>query len=283
MIFVTGATGRVGRQLVESLLKTGQRVKVLVRYPQKVEEFCHLRCAVVIGDLNQPDAWKWALQGCDRLMSIPPNTRHQAAQEIRLFQAAKNAGVQHIVKLSSIKASLDSTCYFFRQHAIAEQFLKQLGVSFTILQSNSFMQNFFWFKHEMAIQGTLSLPLSDSLIAPVAINDVVNVAHAVLTRMAHETTVYNITGSERLLLKEVAEIFSVITGKAVAYVNVSANAFKHRLVQVGAEEWYAEAIACAWQIASAEQPTITNVVSQLTGKQPVTFEQFMVQNRALFS
>lgn len=155
MILVTGATGRFGSKLVESLLKADKRVRVLVRNPQKAVSFQALGASVFLGNLNQPDSLNAALQRCDRLLSIPPNTLNQAEQEIRLFQTAKRAGIQHIVKFSTIKSDPESSCHFFKQHAIAEQYLKQSDIQFTILQSNSFMQNFLWFSHEMKTKGTL--------------------------------------------------------------------------------------------------------------------------------
>ena len=74
MIFVTGATGRVGRKLVESLTQSGEQVKVLVRNSKKVSSLQTLGAFVCLGDLNQPDCLAFVLQGCERLFSIPPNT-----------------------------------------------------------------------------------------------------------------------------------------------------------------------------------------------------------------
>jgi uncharacterized protein YbjT (DUF2867 family) len=88
VIFVTGATGRVGSKLVESLLRSGERVRVLVRNPQKATILQALGASVFLGDLNQSDRLEEALWGCDHLFSIPPNTLNQAQQEIHLFQAA---------------------------------------------------------------------------------------------------------------------------------------------------------------------------------------------------
>ena len=121
MILITGATGRVGSKLVESLIQSGEQVKVLVRNSKKAASLQALGASVCLGDLNQPDCLDVALQGCDRLFSIPPNTINQAAQEIQLYQAAKLNGIQHIVKLSTVKSDLESPCQFFKQHAIAEQ------------------------------------------------------------------------------------------------------------------------------------------------------------------
>jgi uncharacterized protein YbjT (DUF2867 family) len=277
MIIVTGATGRVGSKLVESLLKAGEPVRVLTRNPQKAASLQAFGASVILGDFTQLNTLKLrtALSGCDRLVSIPPNTLNQAEQEIQLFEVAKCTGIQHVVKLSTVKANPESTCHFFKQHAISEKYLKQSGVRFTILQSNSFMQNFLWFTPEMRAQETLSLPMKESKTSPVDIRDIVHVAHVVLTRKDYEGKTYNITGLEMLSLKDIAEQLSVATNKKITYINVSLCDFKRTLLQAGLHEWYAKAIVASWQVASEEQPTVTNVVAEITGRQPITFEQFV--------
>jgi uncharacterized protein YbjT (DUF2867 family) len=125
MILVTDVTGRMGSKLVESLVKSGARVKGLVRNPQKASTLQELGVSVIFGDLDQPDCLDMALQGCDRLFSIPPNTINQAEQEIELFERATRAGVRQIVKLSTVKSDLESPCYFFQQHGIAEALLHE--------------------------------------------------------------------------------------------------------------------------------------------------------------
>ncbi|MEO1294219.1 MAG: SDR family oxidoreductase [Cyanobacteria bacterium J06636_16] len=273
MIFVTGATGRVGSRLIQSLLKAGQPVRGLVRDPQKAHRLRLPKSSEVVGDLENLLVWESALQGCDRLVSIPPNTFHQAAQEIRLFQAAERAGIQHIVKLSSVKAQLDSPCHFFQQHAIAEQALKQSGLPFTILQSNSFVQNFLWFRDEIQTQGTLSLPLGNSQVAPIDIKDVVAVIGVVLNG-GHEGAIYNLTGPERLTMTTVTQILANVMGRTICYVDTAPAEFEQRLIQAGVPEWYAGAIAAAWQVAREGVPTVTDAVYQLTRVQPTSFAEF---------
>lgn len=282
MIIVTGATGRVGSKLVELLLKVSEPVRVLTRNPQKVASLQAFGASIVLGDFTQLNTLNAALLGCDRLISIPPNTLNQAEQEIQLFKAAKCAGIRRIVKLSTVKANPESNCHFFRQHAIAEEYLKQSGVSFTILQSNSFMQNFLWFTHEMRTQGTLSLPMQGAKTAPVDIRDVARVAHVVLTRADDEGKTHNITGLEMLSLKDIAEQISVAANKKITYINVSPCDFKRTLLQSGLHEWYAEAIVASWQVASEGQPTVTNAVAEITGRRPIAFEQFVQNHKHAF-
>jgi uncharacterized protein YbjT (DUF2867 family) len=283
MILVTGATGRVGSRLVESLLKLGKRVKVLARNPQKAASLQALGAAVFLGDLNQPDCLEEALRGCDRLVSISPNTLNQAEQEIKLFQAAQQTNIHRIVKLSTVKSELESPCQFFRQHAIAEQYLKQSGFEFTIVQSNSFMQNFLWFAREIRTGGTLSLPMRDAKTAPIDIRDVVDVVSAILTEDGHEGATYNVTGSELLSLQKIAEKLSVVTNRKIIYIDVSPVTFKQILLQSGVSDWYAEAVAESWQVANKGQPTITDVVARIGRKQPITFDEFVRDHKVVLA
>ncbi|MGF1516790.1 MAG: SDR family oxidoreductase [Nodosilinea sp.] len=283
MILITGATGRVGSKLVESLLRSGQQVRVLVRNPQKVANLQALGVSVCLGDLNRLDHLDIALQECDRLFSIPPNTINQAEQEIQLYQSAKRTGIRHIVKLSTVKSDPESPCQFFKQHAIAEQHLKQSDIKFTILQTNSFMQNFLWFAHEIRTKGALSLPMRDAKTAPIDIRDVVRVGSAVLIEEEHEGKTYNLTGSELLSLQEITEKLSTVANQKITYIDASPLDFKQTLIRSGAPEWFAEAATMSWQIASEGKPNLTNVVTKIGRKQPITFNEFAWDYKAMFA
>jgi uncharacterized protein YbjT (DUF2867 family) len=275
MILVTGATGRVGSTLVATLLRAGEPVRVLTRNSHKAATLHRIGASVIVGDFAQLSTLKTALSGCDLLMSIPPNTLNQAEQEIQLFEVAKCAGVQHIVKLSTAKASSDSACHFFKQHAIAEEYLKQLGVAFTILKSNSFMQNFLWFTHEMKTKGTLSLPMKDASTAPVDIRDVADTACRILTKADYTEKTLSITGLEILSFKTIAKKLSAVTNQKIRYVNISADHFKRTLLQSGLQDWHAESVVTSWQVASQEPPIVTDMITEIIGKRPIEFEQFI--------
>src|SRR6185503_5322330 len=107
-------------------------------------------------------------------------------------------------KLSTVKANVDSPCYFFKQHAIAEGLLKASGVRFTILRCNSFMQNLLWFANEIKSKSMFSLPMGVAKTAPVDVRDVAAVASTIVTGEDHEGATYNISGPEKLSFAEIA-------------------------------------------------------------------------------
>ena len=133
------------------------------------------------------------MSNVERVFVIPPNIHDQAEVERRIYKTARCAGVHHVVKLSTVKASVNSTCRFFKEHAIAEGYLKGSGVEFTILRPNSFMQNLLWFAQEIKSRSTLSLPVGGAKTAPVDIRDVAAVAATILSEQTHASITYNIT------------------------------------------------------------------------------------------
>src|SRR5690349_18772284 len=100
MILITGATGHIGKELIPLLSETGQPIRVFVRDEQKV---AHLDPSIerVTGDLNNSASLVAALRGVEKVFLVTFETQ----QDIRLVEAAKRAGVQHIVKLSTLEAT----------------------------------------------------------------------------------------------------------------------------------------------------------------------------------
>ncbi|HEY3581067.1 MAG TPA: SDR family oxidoreductase [Pyrinomonadaceae bacterium] len=276
VILVLGGTSRVGRETVKLLAASGrQKVRVLVRDRAKAAAFSGAGVEVVTGEMTDPASLAQALRNVERVFTIPPNVRDQAEMESRIYHAAQRAGVSHIVKLSTVKAALSSPCYFFQQHALAEQSLKDSDVAFTILRCNSFMQNLLWFAAEIKTKSSFSLPMGTAKTAPLDIRDVAAVASAILHKgEAHYGTTYNISGPEKLSFAKIAQILSAATGKQVEYRDIDPAEFLQMLLRTEIPAWYAEAVTASWSVARAGEPIVTSVVAELTKKPPLTFAQF---------
>ena len=275
MILVLGGTGRLGRETVRLLSASGpKKVRVLVRENANAAAFTGTSVEILTGEMTDENSLAHAMHDVDRVFTIPPNVRDQAEMENRIYQAARRAGVDYIVKLSTTKADINSPCYFFKQHAIAEECLKASGVGFTILRSNSFMQNLLWFANDIKAKSTFSLPMGVAKTAPVDIRDVAAVASAILTGEAHHGAAYNISGPEKLSFADIAQRLSAATGRQIEYRDIAPAEFLSMLIGAGIPGWYAEAVTASWTIARQGKPILTNAVSALTKKPPITFEQF---------
>src|SRR5437773_7290729 len=221
MILVTGSTGLTGGELVRRLSGKGVPVRALVRKTAKAEALSRLpHVEIVEGDMARPETLAGALRGVDRAMLISSSAPDMLEIQSNFIEAARKAGVKHVVKLSGIIPELDSPFRFARMHAEIEQRLEASGMAYTHLRAGEFMPAYFRQVPSIVARGTLALPMGDARIASVDVSDIARVAATVLTTSGHEGKIYPLTGPEALTMAEVAEKLSVVTGKTIRYVDV---------------------------------------------------------------
>jgi uncharacterized protein YbjT (DUF2867 family) len=127
VILVTGATGNTGSKLVRLLAEAGAPARALVRSPEKAASIHRLGMETVLGDFEQPDTLDAAMAGCDHLFLLSPPSPHQAEQERNAIDAAKRAGVGHVVALSVLGSSPDASVPFGRWHGEIDRASGRVG------------------------------------------------------------------------------------------------------------------------------------------------------------
>ncbi len=160
MILVTGGTGSSGSEIVEELAAKGIKFRMLARNPGKVavrEEGIE----IVAGDLAQPRSLGEALKGVERVLLLAPPVPNQVELESNVVDAAKQAGVRHVVKFSAMSADPKSPSRFPRVHGEVEQKIRASGLAWTFLRPTFFMQNFFMMA-DMIKGGTIFQPAGTS-------------------------------------------------------------------------------------------------------------------------
>src|SRR5450631_3397240 len=209
MILVTGATGITGSELVRRLSARGIPVRALVRNVAKAEALAALpNVEIVQADMAQPETLDSALQGVERAMLISSSASDMLEVQSNFIQAARNAGVKHVVKLSGIMPELDSPFRYARMHGEIERKLEASGMAFTNLRAGEFFTAYFRRVPAIVASAKLILPMEDARIASIDIGDIAEVAMTVLTNSGHEGKTYPITGPEALSMTEVAERLS---------------------------------------------------------------------------
>src|SRR5208282_3919972 len=113
-----------------------------------------------------------ALKGAERLFLLTPASPNQSAQEIAVIDAAKKAGVKHVILLSAVGVSVDSPITLARNHAKTEEYLKKSGLAWTILQPHSFMQNLLNQAGGIKSQGAIYGNFKDGKVAMVDSRDI---------------------------------------------------------------------------------------------------------------
>lgn len=276
MILVTGATGTTGSEIVRQLGRAGAGgVRVMLRDAARAAAIEASGFEVVKGDFDDRPSLDAALAGVTKALLLPPPDPQMVERQSRFLEAAKRAGVRHIVKLSAINADASAAVGFSKWHGLSEQELKNSGLDWTMLQPNFFMQNLLGSADSIRAQGVFYQPVGDARASFVDARDVAAVAARVLTGDGHEGKSYVITGPEALSFSEVADKLSAATNSRVTYVSVSPEDFQERLLGAGLPEWLADALGMLNEmLAAGRAAAVNNVVRDVGETEPITFGQF---------
>ena len=284
MILVTGATGLNGKELLRVLSASGVAVRALVRNPAKAEAIAALpNVDVVQGDMAHPETLAAGLRGVDRAMLISSSDPMMLDVQTNFIDAARKAGVKHIVKLSGIMPELDSAFRFARMHGEIEKRLEASGMAFTHLRAGEFMPAYFRQIPNITAKGAMFLPMEDASIASIDVGDIAEIAAKVLTGSGHEGKTYPLTGPQALTMTEVAEKLSTATGKTIRYVNVPPEAARQAQLAAGMPPYLADALFELFaERRNGKEATVWPNAQALLGRLPTSFDEFAKRNAAVF-
>ena len=280
MILITGGTGTSGGEIVRQLAAGGTRFRAMVRDPAKAAAIKKPGIEVVQGDLAKPATLDAALAGIERVLLLSAPDPKQVELQGNLVEAARRAGVRHIVKFSAFSADPEARSTFPRWHGQTERQIRDSGMAWTFLRPTFFMQNLLGLA-DMVKQGTIYQPAEDSKTSFVDVRDIAAVAVKALTGAGHEGKAYDITGGELLSYHDVARILSEAAGRPVKYVNIPPDAARQAMLKMGMPPWMADGINSLMdQMRAGEYARTTNVVREVTGKEPIRLSQFARENAA---
>jgi len=284
MILVTGATGLNGKELLRVLSASGVAVRALVRNPAKAEAIAALpHVEIVQGDMAHPETLAAGLRGVDRAMLISSSDPMMLDVQTNFIDAARKAGVKHIVKLSGIMPELDSAFRFARMHGEIEKRLEASGMAFTHLRAGEFMPAYFRQVPNITAKGAIFLPMEDARIASIDVGDIVAIAARVLTGSGHEGKTYPLTGPEALTMTEVAAKLSAATGKTIRYVNVPPEDARRAQLAAGMPPYLADALFELFaERRNGKEAKVWPDAGVLLGRRPTSFDEFAGRNAAVF-
>jgi len=284
MILVTGATGLNGGELVRLLSARGVPVRALVRNASRAAALSSLaNVEIVEGDMERPETLAEPLRGVDRAMLISSSNAAMLEVQSNFIDAARKAGVTHMVKLSGIIPDIDSPFRFARMHGEIELKLERSGIAFTHLRAGEFMHSYFRQVPAIVARGALFLPMEDARIASIDVGDIAEVAAKALTESGHEGKTYPLTGPEALTMAEVAKKLSAATGREISYVNVAPEEAKRARLAAGVPEYTADALDELFaERRNGKESEVYPVFEELIGRRPTSFDEFARRNAAIF-
>jgi uncharacterized protein YbjT (DUF2867 family) len=282
---IAGASGQVGRQVVRALLERKAPVRILVRNTERKESL-PVGAEVAVGDFDDSKSLDAALAGIARLFVVCSPTADLPRLEGRVYEAARRAGVELVVK-SSILGADPKAIPFRAIQGEAERSLAASGLAHVVLQPNYFMQNVLSAAKTVASQNVYEDAAGGARLSMVDLRDVGDAAAAVLCGDGHHGKTYQLTGPEALSGEDVARLAREVTGHAVMAVDLDPAEQRRRLAKYGVPEWLNAALESLYLDYRASGATgyaarVTSDVSQLTSRPPRSLAALLRENTAAF-
>lgn len=233
-ILVTGATGNVGRNVVEQLVSRGADVRALVRDPSKANFAAGVE--VVQGDLLDVDSLRAAMSGVSTLFLLNGVVADEFTQALIALNVAREAGIERIVYLSVIHSDVYVNVPHFAGKFGVERMIERMGLNATILRPAYFMDNEITIKDVVTGYGIYAMPIGDKGLAMIDARDVGEIAAIELIRRERSATPLplnriNLVGPDTLTGAAAAAIWSDVLGRAIAFPGNDTAAFEQNLRQ----------------------------------------------------
>jgi uncharacterized protein YbjT (DUF2867 family) len=274
-ILVTGANGNVSRAVVQHLTQAGVGpVRALVRDASRWNGPASVE--VVEADLDVPATLGQAFEGIDTLWLLTAMGPQAPHASMNAVWAAKEAGVEHIVRMSAIGGAHDAPTRNGRLHALSDEELKRWEIPFTIVKPAFFMQNLYG-----SVQGdTMYGPLGFGRLAMIDVDDIGAFAATILADPPpHAGRSYTISGPASISLEQAAGIIGTETGTPVRYQPVTAEEAEQAMLHAGMTPWMA-AVNAEYARAYSENwgDYTTPDFEKVMGRPARSFAQFAHDN-----
>lgn len=286
-LLVSGAAGLSGSLIIQAMAKTGYPVKAMVRNPNNAVALSALpNTEVITADMLDKGSLAAALEGVDRAILISTANELMVQTQCSFIDAAKSAGVTHIIKFSGEESQDGFNPQHFRytrEHEEIEDYLENSGLAWTHLRPSQFMQVYLREIPVMAHTATLRLPFEQIAMSPVDLVDVAEIAARILTEGGQEGKSLRITGPQVLRMTDIAGIISRVSGKTLHYVPISWEERKDQLIAAGLPGFLIEALGQqAAERIKHPKPVIDLSTHELLGIKPTSFEQFANRHSVAF-
>lgn len=275
MILVTGATGNVGANIVNQLVEAGEKVRVLTRrptdhaFPDQVE--------VVAGDLTRPDTLPAALTDVDRAFLFP---LHGALDGF--LDAAKRAGLRHVVLLSSAAVTHPTLGLIGEQHLRDERAVAASKVPWTFIRPDYFMTNDFVWAHQIANGDVVRGVYGNAAVPAIDPRDIASVAvRALIEARVGES--FLLTGPQSLTQIDRVRIIAETVGRRVRFQEVAREQFRQQLIGHGMSTPVAEAYLDGLATLDGTIARTLPTVQEVTGRPPFTYAQWVAHHVAAFN
>jgi uncharacterized protein YbjT (DUF2867 family) len=274
-ITVFGATGKVGKELLSFLSKANIATIAVTRNKSKVEPIPFIEW--IEANMADKESLKKTMENSKAIFLASSVNQNFTAEQNNVIEMAKECGVQHIVKLSSPGADKNSPNFISRPNGEVEELLKASGISYTIIQPNSFMQNWLGeFSQTIQKERKIYEATGDGKKPYIDTRDIAEVAFKILIHSEkHINKTYLLTGGEAMSYGQVAEAISKAIGEKVEFISLTVDEARQRMEKKGLPQGMINTfLAISEGIRSGKAAFVNNTVKELLNKAPRTVEDF---------
>lgn len=280
-LLVTGASGQLGRRVVELLLEANAgQIIATTRTPEKLADFSARGVIVRKADFDDPASLVEAFKGADRLLLISTDVLdvpgRRLKQHVNAVKAAEQVGVKHIVYTSLINPSADSPVLIAGDHRGTEEALAASKLDWTVLRESVYTDMLPQVVGQAIQTGQLMTAAGQGKIAYITREDCAYAAAGALTDNFNGRRTLDITGPSAISHADLAAIASQITGRTIAYIPLEPAVLVQGMVGAGLPQPIAELlVSFDTAIAQGRFDVVTNAVQQLSGHAPTSVADFL--------
>lgn len=278
MILVTGASGHLGKAVIEHLLKhvPADQIAAFVRDETKAAGLKAKGVNIRIGHYDDVASIEDAMKGVDKVLLISGLDPHRLEQHKRVIDAAKKAGVRHMAYTGVTFKDINTSAVkgFMEGHFKTDAYLRESGIPYTLLRNTLYAEAIPGFVGDKVFETGIYLPAGNGKTAFTLRSEMAEAAANVLVQSGHENKTYQLTASQAFSFDEVAKMLSELSGKTVSYVSPDAEVFKKQLKEWGVPEiGILIAAGFAVDISNNQYDVVTSDLEKLIGRKPTGLKE----------
>ena len=283
MILVTGATGNVGRGVVNLLLDGGAKVVAVTRNPATaaLPDGAH----VVGGDPSRPQTLTSALRGVETVLVSPRALGDATAgtATVELLKLAAEQGARRVVVLSAVTVEYGGGYQRFADAFKAvEDAARASGLQWTILRSTDYASNSLAWAPQIRSTGVVYGAYGDGATSTIHEQDVAAVSALALMDAAHAGHTYVLTGPQSLTQRDRVRLIGEAIGKEVRWEEISPQQVRQAMLAQGLPEDVPERLLGYWSGLDQQPGPSSDTVEQVLGRPALTFAEWAVEHAAAF-
>ena len=288
-LLVTGASGHLGRLVLDALLASGAAPAGIIattRDTAKLADYAAKGITVRAADFDNPASLDAAFAGANKVLIISTDVLDQPgkrlAQHKTAVAAAAKAGTQHIL-YTSIPQPDDSLVTFAPDHLGTEEAIKATGIPYTILRDGWYAENLFMSLPHALETGSWYTSTGEGKIAHITRADTAAAIAGALLKAGDESRIYTLTGTKSRTAEEIAAVVSAATGKPLKVVHVTDAQLAEGLKAAGLPDVIIPTIVSFdANTREGKIAAVTGDAEALSGRKPTSFEDFVAANKAGF-